>query len=92
MYRCILRSIAADPPKLSFGYQDILNRIRLVCSEDSPVGSAVSGSLNHMHKIATENFPNEDVLDWDAENGVLDIPDPYLIFYLRWSGHLEVEI
>jgi Zn-dependent protease with chaperone function len=28
---------------------------------------------------------NAEIIEWDSENDVLDIRDPYLLFYLRWS-------
>jgi hypothetical protein len=45
-----------------------------------------------MAKLAEDKFPKERVIDWDDQKQVLDIPDPYLAFFLRWSGRLmEVE-
>jgi hypothetical protein len=41
-----------------------------------------------MSKLAIEKFPNERAIDWDDSKPILDIPDPYLLFYLRWSGRL----
>jgi hypothetical protein len=75
----------ADPSGLSFNYDQILRRTQQVCKGDSPVGSAVSSSLGHMADIAKTVQPAQ-VLDWD-EN-VLDIVEPYFIFYLRNSTQL----
>jgi hypothetical protein len=41
-----------------------------------------------MSKLALEKFPNERAIDWDEAKQVIDIPDPYLLFYLRCSGCL----
>lgn len=27
---------------------------------------------------------NQLIIEWDSDNDVLDILDPYLLFYLRW--------
>jgi hypothetical protein len=89
VYRCILRAIAADPPQLSFDYTDILGRVGAVCGSEQPVGSSIAGSCLHMAKLAAEKQPEERVLDWDDTKPVLDVPDPYLVFYLRWSGHIR---
>ena len=35
-----------------------------------------------------ERFARERAIDWDDQKQILDIPDPYLLFYLRWSGRL----
>lgn len=88
VYRCILKAVSSDPPKLSFPYDEIQSRIRMICMSDEPVGSSVIGSCLHMSKLAAERFPRERVVDWDEQKLVLDITDPYLLFYLRWSGRL----
>ncbi len=88
MYRCALKAVAADPPRLSFPYDDLTKRTGNVCIGESPVGSSMVGTCVHMTKLALEKFPNERVIDWDEQKQILDIPDPYLLFYLRWSGRL----
>jgi hypothetical protein len=89
VYRVVLRAIAANPPRLSFPYDELLQRTIDVCMGESPVGSSVTGTCLHMSKLALEKFPNERAIDWDETKQVLDIPDPYLLFYLRWSGRLK---
>jgi hypothetical protein len=88
VYRCILKGIAGDPPALSFDYDSLIQRTRAVCDGDAPTGSSLSGSCAQMIKLAQEAFPTDRSIDWDVEKEVLDIPDPYLSFYLRWSGRL----
>ena len=41
-----------------------------------------------MSKLAQKKFPNERVIDWDEKKQFLELPDPYLLFYLRWSDRL----
>lgn len=88
VYRCVLKAVASDPPKLSFPYAEILQRVQSICTDDEPVGSSITGSCLHMSKLSLEKFPKERVIDWDEQKQVFDIPDPYLLFYLRWSGRL----
>lgn len=88
VYRCVLRAIASNPPQLSFDYEEIGQRTSEVCVGDSPVGSSIVGSCLHMSRLAIEKFPSERVIDWDEQKQILDIPDPYFLFYLRWSGRL----
>jgi hypothetical protein len=88
VYRCVLKAIAADPPRLSFPYDNLTTRTAQVCEGESPVGSSVIGTCVHMTRLAIEKFPAERVIDWDEQKQVLDIPDPNLLFYLRWSGRL----
>jgi len=89
VYRVVLRAIADSPTRLSFPYQELLDRTVKVCSGESPVGSSVTGTCLHMTRLAQEKFPMERAIDWDEQKQVFDIPDPYLLFYLRWSGRLR---
>lgn len=89
VYKCILRAIAMNPLRQTFPYDDILKRVASLCVDLKPVGSAITGSCRHMAKLAIDKQPEDRVIDWDIEKEVLDLPDPYLLFYLRWSGHLD---
>ncbi|MFZ1905202.1 MAG: hypothetical protein WAU56_07405 [Steroidobacteraceae bacterium] len=89
VYRAILKGVAGDPPRLSFNYEDLLRRTAAVCKGESPSGSSVVGTCLHMSRLAQEKFPRERAIDWDEQKQILDIPDPYLLFYLRWSGRLS---
>jgi hypothetical protein len=89
VYRVVLKAVAGDPPRLSFPYEELLKRTMNVCKGEPPVGSSVTGTCLHMSKLAQEKFPNERAVDWDEQKQVFDIPDPYLLFYLRWSGRLR---
>lgn len=63
----------------------MLRRTQEVCIGDSPVGSSVSESLMQMARLA-KAIQQAPVLDWDED--VLDIVEPYFIFFLRNSSHL----
>lgn len=89
VYRCVLKAMAADPPRLSFTYDNLLERTTQLCKGEIPVGSSVAGTCHHIARLALDRFPSERVVDWDEQKQILDIPDPYLLFYLRWSGRLQ---
>ncbi len=86
VYTSVLRAIAADPPRLSFDYEEIIKRVDRTCAGEKPVGSSIVATCVHMSKIALEKHPAQRVLDWDEEKQVLDIPDPYLLFFLPLVG------
>jgi hypothetical protein len=88
VYRVVLKALASSPPRLSFPYQELLDRAAQVCTSETPVGSSVTGTCLHMSKLAQEKFPTERAIDWDEQKQVFDVPDPHLLFYLRWSGRL----
>jgi len=86
VYRCVLLAIKADPPRLSFTYDDILQRIKGVSVGESPVGSSVAQSLAQMDQIA-EAIQDERIIEWEGD--VLDIVEPYFLFFLRNSQYLR---
>lgn len=88
VYTVVLRALSLDPPKLSFTYDELLQRTAAACVGESPVGSSVTGTCLHMSRLAEEKFPSERAVDWDESKQVFDVPDPYFMFYLRWSGRL----
>ncbi|MBO9511674.1 hypothetical protein [Erythrobacter sp. A6_0] len=86
VYRCILLAIASDPPRLSFPYDDIYSRTREVCVDDAPAGSSVASALEQLPGLAA-NIETNPVLEWDED--VLDIVDPYFLYYLRCSSRMR---
>lgn len=88
VYKCILKAVAADPPSLSFDYNQLNERVERICAGEVPVGSSIQSTCRHMGKLALDKFPQERAIDWDEQKQILDLPDPYLLFYLRWSGRL----
>jgi len=81
VYRAVLLAIRSDPIAMSFSYDDIMARIKAICSGDNPVGSSVTSCLEQMHSITEGLQPGRPVLAWDGDN--LDITDPYFAFFLR---------
>jgi len=84
VYPLVLKAIAMDPPLLTFRYQILTDRIQALCQDDGPTGSSVTGACSHIARIASES-ENAAVMEWDGDHDVLDIRDPYLLFYLRWA-------
>lgn len=85
VYRCILLAIKADPSGLSFRYDEMIKRTAIVCVGQGPVGSSVSECLAQMSKLA-KTVQDAPVIEWDED--VLDIVEPYFLFFLRCSRYL----
>jgi hypothetical protein len=88
VYRCILLAMRQDPARLSLPYDDIYQRTRNVCINDAPPGSSVAQALEQIQKITAAIQPNVSVIEWSED--VLDIADPYFLYYLRCSPRLGV--
>jgi hypothetical protein len=84
VYPLILRAIASNPPELTIRYANLVERIGKLCANDAPSGSSVTGACGHMSEIAN-GAENRNVVEWDGASDVLDIRDPYLLFFLRWA-------
>jgi hypothetical protein len=78
---------AADPPRLSLPYNELSRRIQSVCSGETPQSASVYQACSQMSKMAVDMYPGQRVLEWD-DSDVLDVVDPYFLFYIRWSGRL----
>jgi len=92
VYLTIVRAIAADPPKLAIAYGDLQDRLRAVTKDEPPDGASVIGTLNKLNQIAHQNMPpTGPALEWDEQEQVVVVTDPYLLYYLRWSTFLEKE-
>lgn len=87
VYRAILLSLIENPPRLSFDYDEIMNRIKNVCKEDSPVGSSVQLALKQMDGIARDIKKETPVLEWDDEK--IEVMNPYFMFYIRSSQKID---
>jgi hypothetical protein len=86
VYRAILLAVKENPGRLSFNYDQMLQRVRSICSADSPSGSSISQALSQMNEKAKEMMPDRKIIEWDEDN--LDIVDPYFLFFIRNSSKL----
>ena len=87
VYRAILLALNEDPPRLTFDYDEVMVRIKSVCTDDSPVGSSVQLALKQMDGIARDIKKDTPVLEWDDDK--LEVTNPYFMFYLRSSHKIH---
>lgn len=89
VYRALLLALKADPPALSFHWNELSRRVQATCRPDSPQAASLSTACAQIAKIAREMYPTQRVIDWEADPvNLLSIVDPYFLFYLRWSERL----
>lgn len=84
VYYIVLKAIALNPPELTIRYQNMENRLTSLCSAETPSRSVVTAACAYMLSVAND-AENKVVGEWDGENDVLDVRDPYFLFYLRWA-------
>lgn len=93
VYLSIMRAIAMDPPRLAISYDDLQRRLEILCKGASPDGASVVNACVRLGQIAGgfAIAPTGPSLEWDEQAQMILLPDPYLLFYLRWSIALERE-
>lgn len=84
VYPLILRGIACNPPMLTLKASEFTGRVQGLCTGDQPGSGSIVNSCAHIVSIANE-AEGRQVIEWDAERDVLDVRDPYLLFFLRWG-------
>jgi hypothetical protein len=89
VYRALLLALQADPPTLSFQWNDLSRRMQSMCKPDAPQAASLSTACAQIAKMAKEMYPTQRVVDWEGDPAnLLSIEDPYFLFYLRWSDKL----
>lgn len=90
VYLTVMRALAMDPPRLRLDYAELGARLDELCNHDGPEGASVIRTLGLLDQIAKNHAaPTGPSLEWDERDQIVVVPDPYLLFYLRWSGMLE---
>lgn len=84
VYPLILRGIACDPPRLTLRANELTGRVQALCVGEQPGSGSIVNSCAHIVSIANE-AEGRQVVEWDSERDLLDIRDPYLLFFLRWG-------
>ncbi|MGE5184616.1 MAG: hypothetical protein ACM31C_21240 [Acidobacteriota bacterium] len=92
VYMTVMRALALDPPSLAIGYAELTQRLEQLCKGTAPDGASVIRACATLGQIAAGFAPpTGPSLEWDEQDQTVVIPDPYLLFYLRWSVILERE-
>lgn len=96
VYESILRGIADDSLQNELDQsEEGLDRSKLVeaikrqCANSPPPLPSITQALERMDERITETHPESAIFEWKSDTNKIQLPDPYLIFYLRWSDKLD---
>lgn len=84
VYKILAKALSLNPPQLTIRYSELMTRVSRVCKNETPSGSSLINACQHSASIINGKS-GEFIVEWDHENDVFDIMDPYFLFYLRWS-------
>ena len=86
IYGLVLHALAHIRPGLvTIEYEELRTAIREV-SVDTPQLHEVARVLRHMASIAASDESSTPVIDFEDEEKVLHVTDPFFAFYLRWGS------
>ena len=85
IYYVILRAIALNPSHIEMSYTELKERINSLVPNDTPRGVGITEAVQQMNKAVVDKLGEDRVLEWDEEKQQLAIPDPYFLYYLRWT-------
>jgi len=86
IYGLVLQGLAEIRPGMDkVDYEELRTKIRDISAEKPPEAHEISRVLEHMSNIASSDESSTPVLDWEKEDRVLHITDPFFAYYLRWG-------
>lgn len=87
IYRVVLMALSRiEPGMRRINYETLRGAIRdLLISDDIPQAHEVTRVLEKMAEIASKDEMSVKVLDWDKEEQILHVTDPFFAFFLKWA-------
>lgn len=86
IYGLVLQGLSEIKPGMErVDYEELRTKIRDISSEKPPAAHEISRVLEHMSNIASSDESSTPVLDWEKEDRILHITDPFFAYYLRWG-------
>lgn len=86
IYGVVLHALAHIKPDItSLEYEQLRFAIRDILDDQLPTIQEVARVLKHMSEIAATDRSSTPVLEFDEEEKLLHITDPFFAFYLRWG-------
>lgn len=92
VYLSIMRAVSMNPPRLAIEYHELTQRLDELCKGARPDNPSVVSACARLGQIAASfTSSSRPSLEWDDHTQTMLLPDPYLLFYLRWSIALDRE-
>ncbi len=87
IYTAILAAVARLGPKASTSLDDIRGSLHEVFAPEvrMPAKAELYSALANLNAVAKHKVTGEPPLEWVADSEMLEITDPFLLFWLKWS-------
>lgn len=86
IYGVVLEGLKALQPGVeSMPYELLRNNIREVLAENPPQKNEISRVLDQIAKISYTDTSSTPVIDWQRDDDIITITDPFFAFFLKWA-------
>ncbi|MCJ7448146.1 MAG: ATP-binding protein [Bacteroidales bacterium] len=86
IYGLVLKALSNLKPGLDkVDYEELRKEIKEISIDKAPEAHEVSRVLEYMSKIASSDESSTPVLDYEKDDRILHITDPFFAYYLRWG-------
>ncbi len=86
IYGLVLHALAQLRPGLdTIDYETLRTAVREVSTGTQPQAHEITRVLDKMSQIAASDESSTPVIDWEKEERILHVTDPFFAFYLRWG-------
>lgn len=87
IFTALLVALARLGPKARTGFEDIKGALRQVIAAEAqmPPRAEILSGLTAMSDAARDRVQGEPPLEWVAEDELLVITDPFLMFFMKWT-------
>lgn len=86
IYGVVLEGLKALKPGVeSMPYELLRNNIKDVLAENPPQKNEISRVLDQIAKISYTDTSSTPVIDWQRDDDIITITDPFFAFFLRWA-------
>ena len=88
IYGVVLEALKYLKPGIeTINYDMLRANIREVLADDLPQHGEIARVLDNIAKISYTDTSSTPVIDWQKDDDILTITDPFFAFYLRWSSN-----
>ncbi|MFS1877265.1 hypothetical protein BCT30_18080 [Enterovibrio norvegicus] len=99
VYKITLRALKQDPARMIIRYNELYTRVQNLC-EESPQTTGIMQACAKISDISAKHLgfekqsTDEDeleavhLIEFDSEDAVISIRDPYLLYAIRWSDKI----
>ena len=85
IYGLVMAALKKLKPTETIKYEELRSAIREISTDEPPQRGEISRILEKIAEISHTDTSSTPVIDWQKDDDLLTITDPFFTFYLRWA-------